>query len=236
MSAPFRILNECASTNDEAKRWAAEGVPHGAWVLARRQTQGRGRLGREWLSGDGNLFLSIILRVEAFVHLTWLPLLVAAATVEALQFEDPNVPFRLKWPNDIWLGNGKLGGVLCESSNGVVVAGIGLNLNEAPLGELMYPAATLREYTGRQYRPDVIAARIAWVLLQKLQTLLDHGPGELRRFYDQHALFSAGTSVEWNGHRGEVLGLGEMSELRVRSMGRVVSLFAEDVRVSSAVG
>lgn len=229
MSAPFRLLEECGSTNDEAKRWAAEGAPHGAWIQAKRQTGGRGRLGRTWISAEGNLFLSVILRLPDFAHLTWVPLLGAASAVKAMEFEAPGLDFRIKWPNDIWTLQAKLGGVLCEGANGVVIVGIGLNLNQRPEGELLYPAASLAEQTGRTHNPEVIAARTAWNLAQGVHQLRSQGPAVLETFYNTHALFGVGTQVEWADQTGEVIGLGSSGELRVWVGSEERSLFAEDV-------
>src|SRR5690606_21800140 len=54
------VLEEIESTNDYARNLGEEGLPHGTWISTRIQTQGRGRLGREWRSSEGNLFLSIV--------------------------------------------------------------------------------------------------------------------------------------------------------------------------------
>lgn len=229
MNSPFRLLEECASTNDEAKRWAAEGAPHGAWVQAKRQTHGRGRQGRIWLGGEGNLFLSVILRLDGFSQFTWLPLMTAISAVQAMQFEVPDLPFRIKWPNDVWLNDGKLGGVLCESAGGVVVAGVGLNLAEKPRGELLYPVTALSEQSGRSHSPEVLAARTAWNLVQAVHSVPSRGTIEIQEFYDRHAQFPVGTAVSWADQEGEVLGLGPAGELRVRVQGFERSLYAEDV-------
>jgi BirA family biotin operon repressor/biotin-[acetyl-CoA-carboxylase] ligase len=236
MSAPFRLLDECVSTNDEARRWAAEGAPHGAWVLAKRQTQGRGRQGREWLGAEGNLFLSVVLRLEAFPYLTWTPLATAISAVQALQFEVPELPLQLKWPNDIWLGEdskggGKAGGVLCEAGGGVVIAGVGLNLSQRPTGQLLYPARAIAEFSRHSFHPEVLAARTAWNLIQTLGHAQAHGLANLRAFYDAHALFTPGTFVSWGEHTGQVLGLGPAGELRVQVGEQEQGLYAEDVSV-----
>jgi BirA family biotin operon repressor/biotin-[acetyl-CoA-carboxylase] ligase len=118
---------------------AQKGAEHGTVVVAERQTAGRGRLGRSWYSPAGeNLYCSVIVRQTASQTrlaewLSWLPLLSAVASARAIQAVAA-LQARLKWPNDILIGQRKLGGVLCESNGSrtqgrFVVVGIGINVN-----------------------------------------------------------------------------------------------------------
>ena len=100
-------------------------------MRADRQLVGRGRGGHEWVSLPGDLFLSFVLPAPEDRPLTLLPLLVGVAVAEAAA--EWGLAARLKWPNDVWVGAGKLGGVLVESSSDgrsapAIVAGVGLNL------------------------------------------------------------------------------------------------------------
>jgi len=127
---------EMSSTNDECKRLAREGAAEGTVLIAERQSAGRGRLGREWDSPNGGLYLSALLRPAGRLapeNLSAFPLAVAMAVVracEGLGAADVGV----KWPNDVWTARGKLAGVLMESSveggdTAWVVVGIGLNVS-----------------------------------------------------------------------------------------------------------
>ncbi len=236
MSTLFRILNECASTNDDAKKWAAQGAPHGAWVLAHRQTAGRGRLGRAWQSLDGNLFLSVVLRVEPFPGLTWLPLLSAVAAVEALEHEAPAVKLQIKWPNDIWSSTAKMGGILCESSAGVAVVGLGVNLSRVPISkDLSYAASALAEFTGKTHRPEELAPKLAQRIVRHLEVLIRSGPEAVRQSYELRARLRTGSRVQWNSgaSSGRVVALGGAGQLRVQTDAGEIELFAEDVSLSS---
>jgi BirA family transcriptional regulator, biotin operon repressor / biotin---[acetyl-CoA-carboxylase] ligase len=135
----LHVLEEVASTNTHAATLAQDGAPHGTVVVAESQTAGRGRLGRHWYSPPGkNLYCSILLRLMPALEqqplwLSWIPLIAALATSRAVQVVT-NLKVVVKWPNDILIGNRKLGGVLCESSgvgtaHATVIVGIGLNVN-----------------------------------------------------------------------------------------------------------
>ncbi|MGH8244805.1 MAG: biotin--[acetyl-CoA-carboxylase] ligase, partial [Gammaproteobacteria bacterium] len=127
------------STNTHAAALAQQGAPHGAVVVAETQTAGRGRLGRHWHSPPGkNLHCSLLLRTmpardQQPLWLSWIPLIAALAVTRAVQVTADLKP-TVKWPNDILIGNRKLGGVLCESSglgtsHSIIIVGIGLNVN-----------------------------------------------------------------------------------------------------------
>jgi BirA family biotin operon repressor/biotin-[acetyl-CoA-carboxylase] ligase len=118
------------STNDLLRERARAGAPEWSAVLADAQTAGRGRQGRSWLSPPGNLCLSVLLR-PTFDAVGVLPLAAGVAVAEAAA--GWGVAARLKWPNDVVVGERKLAGVLAEavSSGGrveSVILGIGVNL------------------------------------------------------------------------------------------------------------
>lgn len=126
---------ELDSTNRFAIKLAAEGAGEGAVVLAERQTQGKGRLGRSWFSpADLNLYLSVILKPRlAPTEAPQLTLMSAVALADAVQSFLGYAP-AIKWPNDVLVEGRKLAGILTESSVDrdrlhFVVVGIGVNLN-----------------------------------------------------------------------------------------------------------
>lgn len=136
---PVRHLRRVDSTNREAERWAAEGAPEGALVLAEGQTAGRGRLGRTWVDLPGrSLLLSLLLR-PALPAVETPPLTFAAAVAlaEALARWVPADHLELKWPNDVLLGGRKAAGILLEMrSEGQrtehVILGVGVNVEGQP--------------------------------------------------------------------------------------------------------
>ena len=123
------------STNDNAWELIEEGAVEGTVVITDKQTAGKGRAGRDWVTTPGkSLTASLILNPSVNSRLSgWFPLLTGVAVVDAL-FE-LGLESKLKWPNDIMVSNRKLGGILCESRiQGKilewVVIGIGLNIND----------------------------------------------------------------------------------------------------------
>ena len=172
----LQVLDEVPSTNTAAAAWAQENAPHGAVVVAECQTAGRGRLGRHWHSPSGNnLYCSIILRAmpareQQPLWWSWIPLLAALALHRAVQVAAGLKP-SVKWPNDILVGNRKLGGILCESSgvgtaHAVVVVGVGLNVNirEDEFPDELRPIATSLMIEARQ--PFDRAGLLATLLLE----------------------------------------------------------------------
>lgn len=123
------ILAECGSTNAELLARAEAGVPAGTALAAEKQTAGRGRRGRAWVSAPGDsLTFSLLWRFPAGTDLSGLSLAVGVALVDALKDE---TGLQLKWPNDVLKFGRKLAGVLIEgvsSQPGAVVIGIGMNL------------------------------------------------------------------------------------------------------------
>ncbi len=235
MEGANQVLETCASTNDITRRLGELGHPHGTWISARRQTEGRGRRGRSWIGEDGGLLLSVLLRIPRETAISWIPLAVAVGCVEAAEQARPGIDVRLKWPNDLWLDGGKVGGILCEGVGGpsgsFVVAGIGINCAGSPDG-LDQPTTSLG-CSVDLLRPRVVDLALKWVA-----RLSDEGPGPISRFYEDRAALGRGAPISWGPPsarvEGRVLGLGPFGDLRVESNSREISLFAEDVKLRSA--
>jgi BirA family biotin operon repressor/biotin-[acetyl-CoA-carboxylase] ligase len=179
LGEPIWRLEEADSTNRVALDWTD--APHGACVVARRQTNGRGRLGRHWNSPlDKGLYLSVVLKPKNEANLGLYSLataLSAALALESVAFE-ALVPLkvRLKWPNDILCVSKsgearKIGGILCEAKNEKIVLGVGLNLlhDACDLPERpIFPASSLRLETGDDFAiEDILQA-----VLHQLDTVL----------------------------------------------------------------
>lgn len=122
------------STNDEARRLAASGAPHGTVIHADEQAAGRGRFGRTWFSPPGNLYLSVLLRLdlppERASELSFVTAITVADAIDALLPKQCKAT--LKWPNDVLVHDGKIAGILVESVDGAQIIGIGVNVLEAP--------------------------------------------------------------------------------------------------------
>ena len=139
-------LREVPSTNDYA-RSIAEEVPEGTVVLAERQTAGRGRKGRRWLSPEGGLWMSVVLK-PGFVD----PRIVFVGPLSLVDtLADFGIPSGIKWPNDVWVAGKKIAGVLVEGrGEDHVVVGMGLNVNNPIPDELKDTAISMFEVTGER--------------------------------------------------------------------------------------
>jgi len=156
----YRYVGTTASTQDDVRAW--EGAPHGAVVLAERQTAGRGRRGRAWRGAGSALMFSVLLSDDAVLAaLPLVPLAAAVALREACGVGG------VKWPNDLLAPDGrKLAGVLLEADlrggrARRAVLGVGLNVFGAPEG-----AAGLAEFgtvTRAQVLRDALERLEAWL-------------------------------------------------------------------------
>ena len=145
------------STNKIAKHIAMDGGKHGAIFIAEEQTAGRGRLDRHWLSpAYENVLLSILFRPKLqatqVFSLTMIASVALVRSIRKITLLNPQI----KWPNDIYVENRKIGGILTEfngDQDGVnfVIVGIGLNVNSDPRlhPELEYDATSIKNEIGR---------------------------------------------------------------------------------------
>ena len=148
----IRYYPRIDSTNEQALRLAEAGADEGMVVVADTQTAGRGRRGRRWLDEPGQaLLFSVLLRPtceESQVAI--LSLGAAAACAESLASEY-SLPIATKWPNDLLITGRKVGGILLEQRGGVVVVGVGLNVNGRPevlQAQVGAPLTTLEKHYG----------------------------------------------------------------------------------------
>ncbi|MBT2210630.1 MULTISPECIES: biotin--[acetyl-CoA-carboxylase] ligase [Actinomadura] len=149
-----RVVPETGSTNADLAAAAGGGAPEGTVLVTEVQTAGRGRLGRRWAAPPrSGLMFSVLLRPEVPASsLGWVPLLAGVAVVTAVrrmtafsessgEGGDVAVDARLKWPNDLLVGDRKLAGILAEKAGDALVVGVGLNVGLRE-SELPVPTAT----------------------------------------------------------------------------------------------
>jgi BirA family biotin operon repressor/biotin-[acetyl-CoA-carboxylase] ligase len=167
------LLPECDSTNAVLLARAEAGAPGGTVVVAERQTAGRGRQGRRWISAPGDsLTFSLLWRFAPGTAPAGLSLAAGLAAAEAIAKVGAGgtAPIRLKWPNDLLHDGKKLGGILVELVPGAphaAVIGIGLNLR--------LPAEMPDELRAASAAPDIVADPNALlsILLIELLTMLE---------------------------------------------------------------
>lgn len=132
----IRFIAETGSTNSDlaAQLRAGDALPEGQWLVADRQVAGRGRQGRTWFDGSGNFMGSTVVHcLPRDPAAATLALVAGVAAYEAVAgiLADPS-RLRLKWPNDLMLGDAKLAGILLEREGDAIVVGMGVNLAAAP--------------------------------------------------------------------------------------------------------
>lgn len=172
-------LTRVDSTNSVAFEQARADLDHGIVVIADEQTEGRGRLGREWVSPKGNLYCSILLPPFREDNVTPVLSLVAANAVyqAIVPFIDPPTALSIKWPNDILIDGKKVAGILLEATNlhglSFVVVGVGINLVAETIDRLAPEIAersTALELVGNS--DTVRRDEILEVLLERFESLL----------------------------------------------------------------
>lgn len=147
VAPPVIVCGPCSSSLDVAHALAAAGaLPEWGAVLAVSQRAGRGQLRRPWESPPGNIYAA--LRLPAAGVFATETAAIALGCLFAEAFNALGVPVQLKWPNDLLLGDAKVGGMLIEEKRGVVLAGIGINVVSAPPPQALrqgwaVPAASL---------------------------------------------------------------------------------------------
>lgn len=165
----IRVLLKTDSTNSNLKNAAVNGASEGTVVIAEQQTQGRGRLGRQWLSpSGGGLYMSVLLK--PYIKPESIPMIglaIAVAVKNAIK-SVANIECGLKWPNDIIINNKKVCGILSEMVGEVdaiscYIAGIGINVNTPvkALGEaLEETAVSIFAITGKRINRNILAAAV----------------------------------------------------------------------------
>ena len=187
-------LDACDSTNSELMRRADQGAPTGSVIVADKQTAGRGRRGRTWLSqAEDSLTFSLLWRFTGSAgQLSGLSLAIGVAIARGLEKLGAQ-GICLKWPNDVLLrqanGYAKLAGILIELSSDrrgtQAIIGIGLNL-QAPTGDLPQPAAGLSLAMHHlPDRHDILAALLA-ALAETLDAFAVDGFSSLKTEWQNH--------------------------------------------------
>ncbi|MDE2441017.1 MAG: biotin--[acetyl-CoA-carboxylase] ligase [Betaproteobacteria bacterium] len=232
-------LPECDSTSSELMRRAERGIAAGTVVVADRQSAGRGRRGRSWLSApESSLTFSVLWRFPGnAARLTGLSLAVGVALAQALESLGA-VGVRLKWPNDVLLevdGEfAKLAGILVELSSDrrgtQAIVGIGLNL-ATPTEALPQPAAGLNDAGVRVDRHLVLAAILS-ELAGVLDIFADAGFAGLKTaWHGYHAWQDQAVHIlgEARPLSGRCLGVDADGSLLLDTGERVERIFSGDV-------
>jgi BirA family biotin operon repressor/biotin-[acetyl-CoA-carboxylase] ligase len=201
------MVEETGSTNADlgAAIRSGEGWPEGHWLVARRQTAGRGRQGREWFDGAGNFMGSTVVAIgDGGPPPATLSFVAALAVRDAvLDVLGDRTELALKWPNDVLLAGGKLSGILLEMVRGHIIVGIGVNLARAP--QLPDRKTAALADIAATVLPEDFAAGLAAHFKQRLESWRTYGLAATLHAFLGAAIHSQGSPLTVHDTDGSVL-------------------------------
>jgi len=219
------FLREVSSTNDLAKELAGYGADEGTVVVAETQTAGRGRLRREWVSPEGGLYFTVVLRPEHGAGEAVKLAFVAGLAVAEVLRESYGLKAEIKWPNDVLVNGRKVCGILTEMGTteetvNFVAVGIGVNANfnaQKAFPEEFRPSATsLEDELGERVQLEVLFK----TLLERMEKIHDlfikKGFAPILKGWKEHAGFLGGQvevvseTEKWVGLALDVEGDGSL--------------------------
>ncbi len=229
------LIDRCESTNTEAADAAARGAAEGFVLVTEEQTAGRGRKGRQWFSVPGkSLTFSIVLRPRR--NGEGITPLMGLSAARAL--DEVCAGIDVKWPNDLYLGGKKLGGILAEKREGYIVMGVGLNVNEEVddfTGALRDEAVSLLMHTGERLDRGAVLAGILGRFGEGYGEWTRSGFGPFRQALEERLLYRGKrVLLDCGGEivEGTVLGLTDQGCLRCDIDGRERIVASGDVTAS----
>ena len=240
---------ELESTMDEAARLAGEGAEEGAVVVAERQSAGRGRQGRSWVSQPGNLLLSVLFRPD-MAQLPFISIIGGVAAARAVR-KTTGLDPKVKWPNDMMLDGRKAAGILAESaivgdSVCYAVLGIGVNIALNPAEseevaafhpELVEGATSVNAAAGREVERESLLRQLL-LDLDDLYIRLGRSESPLPEW--RGLLETTGRRVEAtfgnDTYAGLAEGVDDIGNLLLRlDYGTLVTLTAGDVTLGRSL-
>jgi BirA family transcriptional regulator, biotin operon repressor / biotin---[acetyl-CoA-carboxylase] ligase len=216
------------STNTEALNQARRGADEGLCVVARRQTAGRGRHGRVWISApDAGLYFSIVLRPKLETRFLPLLTLMTAIAVHDTLEEALHLDCDIKWANDIHVNDKKICGILAETAETpkglAVVVGIGINLKSSTFPpEIAAVATSVEAETGQKISSDDLLEAFTRFFDYHYEILCGaSGAARIRQEWTRRSSYADGKQVrvllENETFRGTTNGIEENGALRIET-------------------
>lgn len=225
MATPYvtTIEERVHSTQDYARtEYLAHNGASPVLSIAHAQDAGRGRSGHEWWNPTRAVLASLAVASPAAAHLTLVPLIAGMATHDAIVGQ-LGVSTDLKWPNDVLLGEAKVGGVLAEVAHGTLVVGCGINLHwpDAPAGAV----ALLAEDPGSE-----LSVAIAHEWAGRLLAAIESLPDSFERTRYIELCDTVGRDISWSPEGlGRAVGIGPGGELLVNTVSGQKALHSGEV-------
>lgn len=201
---PFVELLSVDSTNNYAMQIVHQGnAKHGTVYFAYSQFAGKGQRGKQWQTHPGeNITMSVVLDTSS-LRVSGLFTLSIAIALGVHDFFNSFVSENvfIKWPNDLYCGDRKAGGILIENiirgkdwQN--AIAGIGININQTDFGSSVINAVSLKQITGKVYDPVQLAKQLCLFLEKRFRQLLGNEPKNLLRAYNA-VLYKRGEEMKF---------------------------------------
>lgn len=226
------LFDELESTNDTAFEYS-EKISGGCYVIqAKKQTNGRGRRGRSWISSEGNLFFSLLLEFD-IKNLGALVVICALSLLQSIKQLKPDADVLLKWPNDVLLNGKKVSGILLEKAAGnYMIAGIGVNVKNSPDSkDMLYPVISLKE-AGIDISADDLLKLYLKIFCDNVNLYLEKGFEVLRRQWLENAK-GIGKKItvrqDENIEKGIFKGIDEKADLLLEKNGEISKILVGDV-------
>ncbi len=226
------------SSNKEALRLAANGAKEGLTIVAKQQTDGKGRLGRVWQTIDHALAMSVLLRPKIDTHkVAQLSLVAAVAAHHAIAMFAPQT--RIKWPNDVLIEGKKVCGILTEMQQGehglAVVVGLGINISEPKQGwdnNMRTPPTSLNQHCQQNIDNNEVLQAILESLDIWYHSFIHQGFAPILEAWNKAHIAHGETVSVYDGRsyiQGIALGLAEDGTLRLLVNGKEQRIIAGDV-------
>lgn len=211
-------------------------MPEGFWLRAEQQTGGRGRLGRDWVSPEGNLYCSTIVCISKSdppPHtLSFAAALAVYATLESSLPKSAEI--KLKWPNDVLVSNAKIAGILLERTGNTIIVGIGLNVGFSPDVPRRDIISIAEIDSGKKHDCADVLHHLAHNFASILASWREHGIASIIEEWQRHA-HHAGEPLSVTGSDGKIrygtyAGLAPDGALQLHlSDGTLIPIYAGDV-------
>ena len=239
----FHDLPNVGSTNDFALYLLSKSKPpEGTVVSTFNQTAGRGQVGSKWESQTGlNISLSIILYPDFLLAQNQFVLsqIISLAIADLVESHFPKT--KIKWPNDIYVGDKKIAGILIQNTLSgshlrASVVGIGLNVNQTDFSENASNATSFKSLSGKDHELDEIIAQLCQCVEKRYLNLkagktVPLQSEYLRRLYRFDEI-SAFKKPEGNVFQGKICGISPTGKLRIDQKGKVEEFDLKEIKFS----
>jgi BirA family transcriptional regulator, biotin operon repressor / biotin---[acetyl-CoA-carboxylase] ligase len=218
----INFFPEVATTMNTAKQMAKSGIDDFSVIIAQNQTEGRGRLNREWISSEGGLWFTLVLKPDLPPPLAYILNFAASLSLSRCLNDLFDIDAKVKWPNDLLFKNEKLAGLLSEMETEgdmlqFVNIGIGLNVNNSPEKDIP-GSVSIKNILGR----DLSRREI----LIKFLTIFE----ELYQDINNHRINSKKIISMWKKHTSTI-----GKEVSIETFGKKYRGFATDVDTTGAL-